>query len=112
MKYAVPVAGGTVCPHFGHCEQFALYDVSEDGKEITNIEMLTPPAHEPGVLPAWLAEQGVSRVIAGGMGSRAQNLFTQNRIDVITGVVEEDPEKAVMSYINGSLETDDNFCDH
>jgi ATP-binding protein involved in chromosome partitioning len=112
MKYAVPVAGGEVCPHFGHCEQFALYEVNEESKEITSKEFLTPPPHEPGVYPGWLAEQGVSFIIAGGMGSRAQNLFAENRIDVITGVMENDPEKAVISHLNGILEAGDNTCDH
>lgn len=33
MKYAVPVSGGVMCSHFGHCEQFALIDVNEKNKE-------------------------------------------------------------------------------
>jgi len=35
MKYAVPVSGGIMSPHFGHCEQFALFDVEEQKKEIS-----------------------------------------------------------------------------
>jgi len=57
-------------------------------------------------------EQGVSAVIAGGMGSRAQALFHENRIGVIIGVMETDPEKAVLNYLSGSLATGDNICDH
>ena len=34
VKYAVPVSGGKVCPHFGHCEQFALIDIDEAKKGI------------------------------------------------------------------------------
>jgi len=112
MKYAVPVSGGMVSPHFGHCEQFALIDVDETKKQILKKELLSPPAHEPGLLPKWLAENGVGFVIAGGMGSRAQGLFQQNNINVITGVMESDPEKAVLSYLNGVLATGDNTCDH
>ncbi|MFH1848505.1 MAG: NifB/NifX family molybdenum-iron cluster-binding protein, partial [Candidatus Omnitrophota bacterium] len=44
---------------------------------------LTPPAHAPGVLPKWLGEQGANVIIASGMGTRAQNLFKENGIDVI-----------------------------
>jgi ATP-binding protein involved in chromosome partitioning len=55
---------------------------------------------------------GVSFVIAGGMGSRAQSLFQQNRIAVIIGAMETDPEKAVLSYLNGQLATGENICDH
>ena len=112
MRYALPVSGGVVSPHFGHCEQFALIDVDEAKKEILKKELVASPGHQPGVLPQWLAEQGVSLVIAGGMGSRAQTLFQQNRIGVITGTTESAPEKAVLSHLNGVLATGDNICDH
>jgi predicted Fe-Mo cluster-binding NifX family protein len=29
MRIAIPMAGGTLCPHFGHCEQFAIVDVDQ-----------------------------------------------------------------------------------
>ena len=41
MKYAVPVSGGVVSSHFGHCEQFALIDVDEVKKQILKKELLT-----------------------------------------------------------------------
>lgn len=112
MRLAVPVSGGVVSAHFGHCEHFALFDIDEPSKKILEKELVASPAHQPGLLPAWLAEQGVSLVIASGMGSRAQGLFQQNRIGVITGITESDPEKAVTSYLEGVLATGDNICDH
>ena len=112
MKYAVPVSGGVVSPHFGHCEQFALFDVDEEKKEVTRKEFVPSPEHQPGLLPQWLAEEGVSVVLAGGMGPRAQDIFRQNRIEVVMGVLEGDPEKAVLNYLNGVLATGDNICDH
>ena len=112
MRYAVPVSGGGVSPHFGHCEQFALIDVDEERKVIVKKELVPSPGHEPGLLPKWLAEEGVSIVIAGGMGSRAQNLFQQNRIAVILNVLESDPEKAVRDCLAGTLEVGDDVCDH
>lgn len=112
MKYAVPVSGGVLAPHFGHCEKFALIDVDEDKKQIIKKELVDAPEHEPGLLPRWLAEKGVTMVIAGGMGSRALDLFQQNNISVVTGTMEHDPEKAVISYLNGNLSTGSNACDH
>ena len=112
MRYAVPVSGGLVSQHFGHCEQFALIDVDKTKKQILKKELINSPGHEPGLLPQWLAENGVSLVIAGGMGSRAQGLFQQNKIGVITGTLETDPEKAVLSHLNGILLTRVNICDH
>ena len=112
MRYAIPVSGGVVSPHFGHCEHFALIDVDEQAKKILKKELVPSPGHQPGLLPEWLAGQGVAFVIAGGMGSRAQSLFQQNRIGVIVGTMESDPEKAVLSYLNGQLATGNNICDH
>jgi ATP-binding protein involved in chromosome partitioning len=112
MKYAVPVSGGVMCSHFGHCEQFALIDVDEAKKEIVRKELVQAPEHEPGLLPPWLAEKGVGRVIAGGMGMRAQGLFQENGIQVVVGALEADPERAVMNHLKGSLATGNNICDH
>ncbi len=86
--------------------------MDEEKKAIVGKKIVQSPGHEPGFLPVWLAQQGVNRVIAGGMGSRAQELFNQNNVEVITGALESDPEKAVLSYISGSLATGGNVCDH
>ena len=112
MRYAIPMSDGVVATHFGHCEQFALIDVDEARKAVVGREIIPSPGHEPGLLPVWLAEKGVSVIIASGMGSRAQNLFKQNRIRVIIGTLEGDPERAALDYINGTLSTGDNICDH
>jgi len=112
MRYAIPVSDGLVSTHFGHCEQFALIDANEERKEIVHKEFVPSPGHQPGLLPEWLAERGVSVVIASGMGSRAQNLFRQNHIEVVIGALESNPEKAVLSYLDGYLDTGDNICDH
>ena len=112
MKIAIPIADGKMCMHFGHCEQFALLDVDEKARKVRGKEMLTPPAHEPGVLPRWLHEQGANLIIAGGMGQRAQALFTQNGIQVVVGAPAEEPEALAASYLAGTLKSGPNACDH
>ena len=112
MRYAVPVTDGRLAAHFGHCEHFALIDVDEATKGIVRKELVASPGHQPGLLPVWLAEEGVSAVIAGGMGSRAQALFSENRIQVILGALGDDPEQIVLDYMRGTLATGDNVCDH
>jgi ATP-binding protein involved in chromosome partitioning len=112
MKYAIPVTGGKLSAHFGHCEQFALFDIDEESKTITAKEYLAAPPHEPGLLPAWLAEKGASVIIAGGMGGRAQGLFQQSGIKTVLGAMEEDPETVVINYLDGTLKTGENICDH
>ncbi len=111
-RYAVPTANEELCLHFGHCDQFTIIDVDEENKKIVDTRLETPPPHEPGVLPKWLAEKNVDLVLAGGMGSRAINLFTQNGINVITGAAVDKPENVVLAHINGRLTTGDNVCDH
>ena len=112
MRYAIPVSGGKIATHFGHCEQFALIEVDEARNVIVKKEIVDSPGHEPGLLPVWLAEEGVSVIIASGMGSRAQELFGQNRIKVAINAMGSDPEKVVRDYIRGTLEVGDDICDH
>ena len=112
MRYAVPIDGGKLAEHFGHCSHFALFDVDEATIAIVGKEIVPSPGHQPGLLPAWLADEGVSVVVAGGMGSRAQALFRENRIQVVVGTLQSDPEAAVLDYVKGALETGENLCDH
>ena len=112
MKIAIPIAGGLLCQHFGHCEQFVVFDVDSDGKTIRGQQALTPPRHEPGVLPGWLREAGANVIIAGGMGSRAQNLFAENQVKVVVGAAVAEPEQVVRAFLDGRLSTSENPCDH
>ena len=111
MKFAVPTYQGKLCTHFGHCEAFALIDADGAGTVVNEI-YVNPPPHEPGLLPVWLSQQGVNCVIAGGMGSRAQQLFAQKGIQVITGAMGESPKEVVEQYLKGTLQTGANTCDH
>ena len=112
MRIAVPLAQGKMSLHFGHCDQFAIFDTDDNLKKIISRKDEIPPAHEPGVLPRWLHENNVNVIIAGGMGQRAQQLFTQNGIKVVTGASTGSPEELVSAYLQDTLETGDNICDH
>jgi len=112
MKIAIPTVQGKLCLHFGHCEKFAIVEVDVENKTITATDFLTPPMHEPGVLPRWLNEQGAKVIIASGMGQRAHGLFAENGIEVVVGAPSETPENIVSAYLAGTLETGDNICDH
>ena len=110
MKFAIPLAAGKLTAHFGHCQEFALVEV--EGHEIKGKETLVPPPHEPGVLPKWLHDLGTNVIIAGGMGARALDLFAQNDIEVIVGAPSLTPEELVGRYLDNSLESGGNVCDH
>ncbi len=112
MKIAVPTVEGQLARHFGHCRIFTIFDVNTDESSINGSEESEPPPHEPGVLPKWLNEKDVDVVLAGGMGRRAQGLFSNNGIEVVVGAQPDDPKAAVQQYLNGDLETGDNPCAH
>ena len=112
MKIAIPVQAGRVSMHFGHCEEFALYEVNEADKTIAGKTAHQPPPHEPGVLPAWLHDLGANVIITGGMGQRAQQLFAQHGIAVVLGAQPEAPETLAAAYANGTLQAGENACDH
>lgn len=111
MRFAVPTYQGKLCAHFGHCEAFAIIDTDNNGNIIKEV-FENPPPHEPGVLPKWLSEKGVNCVIAGGMGSRAQQLFAQQGVKVVTGAQGEYPRDVVEQYLKGTLQIGANTCDH
>ncbi len=112
MRIAIPLAQGKLSLHFGHCDQFAIFDIDDNIKKVINRKDAIPPAHEPGVLPRWLHENNVSVIIASGMGQRAQQLFAQNDIKVVVGASSGEPEELVLAYLQDILQTGDNICDH
>nr|WP_319570610.1 NifB/NifX family molybdenum-iron cluster-binding protein [uncultured Draconibacterium sp.] len=110
-KIAVPVdENGILDGHFGHCKYFALLDVEDT--TIVNEERLTPPPHEPGVLPKWLAEKGVTDVLAGGMGHKAIQIFNYNNVNVFVGAPQLSAGELVQGYLNETIEFTANYCDH
>lgn len=112
MKIAVPLVQGELSQHFGHCDEFAISEVEQETGRIMNQSRLKPPGHEPGVLPRWLQEQGVKVIISGGMGQRAQDLFTQAGIKTVVGVSSGSAEELVTAYLQKTLQPGKNLCDH
>ena len=110
LKIAIPTLNGELTAHFGHCEKFAV--VETENNQIINEIFLTPPVHQPGVYPKFLADQGVKVIIAGGMGQQAQNLFAQNGIEVYMGVQNGSPKQLAENYLSNKLQTGQNLCDH
>jgi predicted Fe-Mo cluster-binding NifX family protein len=110
-KIAVPVDNnGTLDGHFGHCKFFAIFRI--EGEKIINEENVTPPPHEPGVLPKWLAEEGVTDVLAGGMGNRAIQIFNENKVNVFVGAPKLSANELVDGFLSGTINFSANYCDH
>ena len=110
-KIAVPIDGnGVLDAHFGHCQFFSIMNVEQD-KVVASVK-IQPPPHEPGLLPRWLAEHGVTDIIAGGMGQKAIELFKQNSINVFVGAPAIKDMELVEKYLNKELAFTANYCDH
>ncbi len=112
LRIAIPVAEEKLAMHFGHCEKFALIDVDLNKNEVVSTSYVTPPPHQPGILPPWLADLGTNVIITGGMGQMALRLFYESKIKVLTGAKPEDPAEIVKNYLSGDLVTGQNVCDH
>ena len=99
----------TIDGHFGHTKEFAIYTVKDT--DVQEIKFVTPPPHEPGVLPKFLAEQGIDVIVTGGMGQMAVNLFNRNNIDVLLGAKGR-IDVNLNEYLGGFLTSTGSSCDH
>jgi len=112
QKIAIPIRDGNFCDHFGGAEAFAFFEIDSAG-DVAPKPSLAPPEHGRGVFPVWLRQQGVTTVLAGGMGPRAKQIFDTQGIEVVAGVKADSPPKLVNAYLDGSLEATGEEChDH
>lgn len=111
MKIAIPTQNGRLSPHFGHCEEFTVFRVDPDTKALLSTERIPAPPHQPGLLPGWLRERGADVIIAGGIGGRAQDLFSQHGVKVVVGAPPASPAEIVAAWLDGTLESAENACD-
>jgi len=110
MRFAIPTDGENLSNHFGQCEKFTI--IEADGEDITSKETLAAPSHRPGELPRWLQELETNIVITNAIGSRALDHFVQNGIHVLTGAPLLTPKELVERYLDESLYSNENLCNH
>ena len=109
MKIAVTYDNGQVYQHFGHCQQFQIFEL--DGKEIKGSEIIDANGAGHGALVGFLMENDIKILICGGIGPGAKNGLAACGIEVFPGVVG-DTEAAVMAWTHGILDFDpDTECD-
>lgn len=110
MRIAVTYENGQIFQHFGHTEQFKLYDV-ENGK-IINEEVVSTMGSGHGALAGFLKINAVDALICGGIGGGAQNALAQSGIKLYGGV-SGSADEAVKALIKGDLGYDPNVkCSH
>jgi len=79
MKIAIPMTDGKLSAHFGHCQQFAIIDADPATKKIQVRDNVTPPPHEPGLYPAWLAERGATHISPEAWARRPRSCSRRTR---------------------------------
>ena len=110
MKIAVTYEDGQVFQHFGHTEQFMLYE-AEDG-EIKNRTLMDTNGNGHGALAGFLAQNGAEVLICGGIGGGAQMALREAGIRLFGGV-SGSADEAVKAFLAGTLGYDpDVHCDH
>ena len=110
MKVAVTYLDGNVFGHFGHSEEFKIYEV--DGGEVKSAEVVAAPANGHGALAGFLASLGADALICGGIGMGARVALAEAGITVYGGV-EGNADEAVKAFISGTLAFDpDAACSH
>ena len=109
-KIALPVKDNKLSPHFGEGSYFKFF--YEENGIITKVETIPTPPQIPEQIPNWLADNGVTDVIAFGIGLIAIDILNRNKINVFVGVQEKEPEAILRKFLDGTLETDGNLCDH
>ena len=100
MRIGVTYENGEVFQHFGHTEQFKLYDI-EDG-EIKQTQIVDTNGQGHGALSSFLTNAGVDVLICGGIGGGAQIALAAAGIQLFGGV-SGNADEAVKNYIAGNL---------
>lgn len=110
MRIAVTFEDGKVFQHFGHTEQFKLYDI-EDGK-IVKEQVVDTNGQGHGALAGFLMSAKVDTLICGGIGGGAQMALAEAGIQLLGGV-SGSADDAVNAYLAGNLAYDpDVRCSH
>lgn len=100
MRIAVTYENGQIFQHFGHTEQFKVYDV-EDGKVVKTAVVDTNGSGH-GALAGFLQENQVNTLICGGIGGGAQNALAAAGIRLFGGVSGE-ADAAVEALLKNEL---------
>jgi len=111
MKIAVPVTNeNQIDGHFGHCDSYGVFTIS-DKKEIVEIKRVGSPegCGCKSDIAAVLASDGVTVMLAGGIGGGAINVLNNRGIEVIRGC-SGDATEVVKLYLKGSVEDSGSSC--
>lgn len=110
MKIAVTYENGQVFQHFGHTEQFKIYEAAE-GK-VVSARVVETGGSGHGALAGFLRGLGVDTLICGGIGGGARSALAEAGIQLYPGA-SGSADAQVEALLDGSLAYDPNIvCSH
>lgn len=110
MKIAVTYENGNVYGHFGHTEQFKIYDIV-DGT-LADAQVVPTNGSGHGALAGFLTDHGVDCLICGGIGPGAQTALAEAGIKLYAGC-SGDADQCVTDLLAGTLVyAEAATCDH
>ena len=109
MRIAVTYENGQVFQHFGHTEEFKIYEI-EDGKVIST-EIIGSNGSGHSALAALLDECKIDVLICGGIGGGAQAALAERGIELCAGA-DGNADQAVEAYLRGELVNTGANCNH
>ena len=110
MRIAVTYADGEIFQHFGHTQQFKVYEV-QDGAVVAS-EVVDTNGSGHGALAGVLSGLNADVLICGGIGGGAQMALAQAGIQLYGGC-SGDADAAVADYLAGNLRFNPNVqCNH
>ena len=109
MRIAVTYENGQVFQHFGHTEEFKIYEI-EDGKVIST-EIIGSNGSGHSALAALLDERKIDVLICGGIGGGAQAALAERGIELCAGA-DGNADQAVEAYLRGELVNTGANCNH
>ena len=110
MKIAVTYADGMIFQHFGHTQQFKIYEV-ENGAVVSS-EVVDTNGSGHGALAGLLSSMQVNVLICGGIGGGAQMALAEAGI-ALYGGCSGDADAAVTDLLAGNLRFNPNVrCNH
>ena len=110
MNIAVTYENGQIFQHFGHTEQFKVYEI--DNNTVVKSFVVDTNGQGHGALAGFLSLNNIEVLICGGMGGGAQMALAQAGIKLYGGV-SGDADAAVEAYLAGNLDFNPNVqCNH
>ena len=100
MKIAVTFENGSIFQHFGHTEQFKIYEVVNNTVISSSIVDTNGSGH--GALAGFLKSNSVDVLICGGIGGGAQMALADAGIKLYGGV-SGNADDAVNAFLSGNL---------